>query len=205
MGFEYGCFVSYMRPEHPMMVEFMDGLVTALNSELEPFVPKPLVYLDRERLQGGAKFTPALSRALCASACWIVVYVPQYPSHEYCLREYRAMQLLEERRRRELGSRVLPEQGMIIPVILRGDPGQLPDGLGERAHCLKFNRFTTYSGDILRNQDYIEQIERLAPYVKEIHDMGSELSFDCTQFSIPELDGDPGIASPPQPFPGDPP
>lgn len=203
MGFEYGCFVSYMRPEHPMMTEFMAGLVEALKSEFEPFVPKPLVYLDTERLQPGFEFNAALAKALCSSACWIVVYVPQYTDHEYCLREYRAMQMLEQRRRDELGDRLMPEHGMIIPIILRGEPAQLPDGVGQRAHCLEFNRFTTTTGEILRNDAYIEEIGRLGPYIREIHDLGKHLKGDCNQLSLAELNGNPGFESTSQPFPGD--
>lgn len=204
MGFEYGCFISYMRPEHKMMAQFVDELVEALESEFEPYLPKPLVYRDVDRLRSGHRFTPALGRALCASACWIVVYVPQYADHDYCLREFRAMRVLEERRRSELSGRLMPEEGMIIPVILRGEPRQLPDDLGEQAHCLVFNKFTTASGKILRNRRYVEEIGKLAPYVQRLHSLGEHLKLDCGDFTIPQLDGPSGFHRSKPSFPGHP-
>lgn len=201
MAFEYGCFISYVHARHPLMKEFVDGLAQALESELEPMIGPGRVYIDRERLKPGYRFDPALAQGLCASACMIVVYVPQYVKHEYCLREFRAMQLLEEERRAALNGKLESHQGMIIPVILRGDPGDLLGDVTPQPQYLNFKKFSTATANILRLPSYIDQITKVADYITEIYGLGDGLSNDCGGFEIPPLSGPVPVVSP-QGFPG---
>jgi hypothetical protein len=207
MAFEHGCFISHVHAEEPLMQEFVRELARALRSELEPLIGDIVdttVYLDEERLKGGEKFNQALAQALCASACWIMVYVPSYFRRDYCQREFRAMQILEERRLSNPDVELEPRKGMIIPIILRGKREQLPAGLGEEIHCLEFSRFSTASSEILRHESFIAQIAERAAFIEEIFKFGDGLTQDCGQFSIPELDEIPDIAAAEQGFPGRP-
>lgn len=201
MAFEYGCFISHVSAEEPLMTEFLDSLVSALKSELEPYMDQP-VFVDQERMRPGYRFNPALAHGLCASACWIPVYVPQFWKRDYCLRELKAMLDLESSRRNVLGDHLDPRISMIIPVILRGKREDLPAGLGDAVHCLTFDGFSTAEGDILRNSTYIAQVGEVAAYVNGIFGLGEELSCDCSQFAIPEAGKQLGTPPPPQPFPG---
>ena len=201
MAFEYGCFISHVHATKPLLSEFVTGLKSALESELEAYVRDP-VYIDEERLRPSYRWNEALARAMCKSACWIVVYVPQYPLREYCMRELQAMRVLEHRRRQQLGDDLAAEKGMIVPVVLRGRPDDLPDSLAEGVHYLDFSRFTTASGEILRSDVYMEQIVELAKDIHEIFELGAALDDDCTEFSIPRLDGDLGFQPHRQAFPG---
>lgn len=200
MGFEYGCFVSHVSAEEPLMTEFLASLVTALKSELEPYIDQP-VFVDEERMQPGYRFNEALSRALCASACWIVVYVPQYWNRKYCMRELQAMLDLERSRRGILRNRIDDRVSMIIPIILRGSLDELPAELNKAVHCLRFNAFTTAEADILRNPSYIAEIAEVSSYIHGIYRLGEELNCDCAEFAIPSLDGSLGSPPPAQPFP----
>lgn len=207
MGFEHGCFISHVSAEEPLMQEFVTELAKALRSELEPLIGDfvdTTVYLDEERLRGGNKFNLALGQALCASACWVMVYVPQYFRRDYCQREFRAMQILEEERLKQPEIELDPREGMIIPIILRGKREQLPDGLSDQVHCLEFSRFSTASSEILRHESFMEQITERAHFIEKIFGLGNGLSRDCGQFSIPELDRIPSIAASRQGFPGRP-
>lgn len=189
------------------MQEFVIELARALRSELEPLIGdrvETTVYLDEERLKGGEKFNLALARALCASACWVMVYVPQYFRRPYCQREFRAMQILEERRLSYPDIGLEPHKGMIIPIILRGKREQLPGGLSEEVHCLEFSRFSTASSEILRHESFIAQIAERAAFIEEVFELGNGLVEDCGQFSIPELSQVPGVATSKQGFPGRP-
>jgi hypothetical protein len=207
MAFEHGCFISHVSAEEPLMREFVTELAKALRSELEPLIGdfvESTVYLDEERLKGGDKFNLALGRALCASACWVMVYVPQYFRRDYCQREFRAMQMLEEQRLRQPEIELQPQEGMIIPIILRGRREQLPDGLSEEVHCLEFSRFSTASSEILRHASFIDQITERALFIQKVFELGKGLSQDCGQFSIPTLDQVSGVAAAKQGFPGRP-
>ena len=207
MAFEHGCFISHVHAEEPLMREFVTELARALRSELEPLIGdivETTVYLDEDRLKGGEKFNLALARALCASACWVMVYVPQYFRREYCAREFRAMQILEEQRLRYPELELEPNEGMIIPVILRGNPEQLPSEIGEEIQCLEFSRFSTASSEILRHEHFMEQIAERALFIQKIFELGNPLMHDCGQFSIPELNETPDVAVPRQGFPGRP-
>ncbi|MDX6603256.1 MAG: hypothetical protein QOF13_2458 [Solirubrobacterales bacterium] len=205
MAFEHGCFISHVHAKEALMREFVDELAKALRSELEPLIGdfvKDTVYLDEERLKGGEKFNLALARALCASACWVMVYVPQYFRRPYCQREFRAMQILEERRLTDIG--LEPHKGMIIPIILRGERERLPNGLGEEVHCLEFSRFSTSNSEIIRHESFIDQIAERAAFIEEVFQLGNGLTEDCSQFSIPELEEIPAVVAPKQGFPGRP-
>jgi len=207
MAFEHGCFISHVHAKEALMQEFVDELAKALRSELEPLIGDfvdTTVYLDEERLKGGEKFNLSLARALCASACWVMVYVPQYFRREYCRREFGAMQILEAQRRNHPGIELKPNQGMIIPIILRGKREQLPAGLSEEVHCLEFSRFSTSNSEILRHESFIDQIAERAAFIEEVFQLGNGLNHDCGQFSIPELDEVPDVAVSKQGFPGRP-
>jgi hypothetical protein len=100
MPFKHACFISYRRHEQSELSErFIADLCSAVRNELAVLLDEDL-YIDRERLRGGAFFNPALADALCKSVCMIVVYTPTYFSREhlYCAREYLAMEKLEKTR-----------------------------------------------------------------------------------------------------------
>ncbi|HYI98377.1 MAG TPA: toll/interleukin-1 receptor domain-containing protein [Thermoleophilaceae bacterium] len=193
MTYEYGCFISHIGSQRPLITEFVTSLETALASELEAHIDGSAeeVYLDRTRLKPGFMFNEALADAICKSACWIVVYVPQYPFRDYCMREFRAMQMLEERRRRELGHRIERDQGMIFPVILRGGIDQLPVEIAKQRQYLDFKKYSTADVEILRNERYQEQLVQLASQIGDLYRLGDHLGDqDCGRFAMPRHDAD---------------
>jgi hypothetical protein len=198
--FEYGCFISYVHAREELMREFMASLVPALKGELEPLVRNG-VYLDNDRLATGTKHEHALGRVLCASACWVLIYVPQYLEHDYCMREFRAMQILEERRRRALGHRLPREKGMILPIVLRGDKAELPEQITSSMY-LEFTQYTVASPKINVNESSMNEIRELASYVKEIFKLGAHLSEDCSEFDLPPAGGGLSFDPAPPKFPG---
>ncbi len=188
------------------MREFLDHLCEAFRSALEPYV-KPYVqqgvYRDRERMCAGYRFDEELGRAICESASWLVVYSPAYRGQEYCLRELAAMQQLEDERRRILGTQLKPEEGMIIPIILRGGHEQLPESI-RRYHHLDFRSWTTASGQILRNARYVREIDHVAEYISRLVGLGQQLEgAHCEDFVLPRGSGrSPFPNLRPQPLPG---
>ena len=95
MPLVYSCFISYRHDYVQIAEDFQD----ALENELSLLINLP-VYRDEERLQGGDFYNSRLAKALCRSACMVMIYTPRYfdARSTYCAREFRAMELLEEDR-----------------------------------------------------------------------------------------------------------
>jgi len=74
---KYGCFISYCHGQYDLTRRFVEQLVSALQSSLEPYFDSGnCVFIDKDRLQPGYKFNEALGEAVCKSICMIVVCCP---------------------------------------------------------------------------------------------------------------------------------
>lgn len=190
MPFENACFISYRHHEQSLLAErFINDLCVALRSELAVRIEEDL-YVDRERLQGGAFFNAALARALCKSMCMIVVYTPTYFSkkHPYCAQEYRAMERLEKRRLAKLQKSLSKECGLIIPIVLRGEE-TLPADIRVKRFYYSFERFSLTSREIAKNKQFENSVREIAKAIharKQMFDaLREDLTFDCDGFSFP--------------------
>ena len=187
MPFEYSCFISYSHGQYDLTKRFVEELTDALKIYIEPYLGKQ-VYIDRERLKPGYHFNEALSEAICQSVCMIVVYWPTYEEHQYCLREYAAMEALEEKRFNTLGEAATREKGMIIPIILRGED-ELPPKIKGKIHYSDFSKFTLAETSIKNKPEYIEKIEEIAKHIRKLYrafqDSGKQICKDCSSFTIP--------------------
>jgi hypothetical protein len=186
---KHSCFISYASGEHELLRRFMRDLTRALESALEPWLPRELtVYRDTSGLRAGNQVEPALARALCQSLCMVLVYTPNYGRREFCLREFAGMRRLQDLRFERMN---LPhsDKGLIIPIILRGRREDLPPHLREHIHCLDFSPYTTSNQSILRNWAYMSQIERVAQYIHDLYCMveGADIidQMDCEAFELP--------------------
>jgi hypothetical protein len=184
MPYEHAAFISWPHLKEELGRTFVENLHEALSGSLEPHV-RQKVYIDKQRLIPGQLFAPALAQAMCASATWVVVYTPRYFEQDFCRREYAAMKLLEQERRTALGTQLPTERGMIIPVIFRGQDHRIREDLKDGSHYLDFRKFTLANPDIKRNDDYVQQIERLAEYIAELCEIGTEGPTDCATFELP--------------------
>ena len=191
MPFKYSCFISYCHGQGELMKGFVQELKQALRDYLEPYLDEE-IYIDEDRLQPGFKFNTALAKAICQSVCMIVVYVPKYPKHTYCLQEYTAMEKIEEMRLELLGSNHDSERGMIIPILFRGDRDKLPQKIRSHRHFCDFSKFTTAFTSIRRKKEYVEKIEDIAQFVARLYDecrsSGKELCSSCDAFEMPTED-----------------
>ena len=192
MAFNYSCFISYVHSGLPTVSgaplrEFVEEFESRLRGELEAQVDEP-VFRDNASLSGGDVLDPALGEALCTSAAWVVVYVPRYMKREYCRREFAAMLLLEEERRRALMGRLPLKTGMIMPVLLRGEGVELPlPDAGERI-WEDFKAYDAQSNPIGGNSDYSEKICRIAERIALLCSLDRELGHvlgRCGQFELP--------------------
>jgi hypothetical protein len=169
-----------------MMNDFVNELKQALVDEMATTFDED-VYIDKEGLGGGDHFNEALATAICHSLCMIAVYVPKYETHPFCLREYRAMEILEQRRMKLVKKSKLGNKGMIIPIVLRGVE-DLPEDISKRVHYLDFSKYTTASVNIRKNEEYVSEIRKIAASMHELYKALRNIDpcADCESFSLPE-------------------
>lgn len=182
MSFKYACFISYCHGNAGLINNFVPQFVEALKAELEAYLDIE-VFIDRERMKPGYRFNEKLAEAICQSVCMIVVYFPRYDEHSYCLREYTAMEILEGKR---LGAQPSNE-GLIIPIILRGKVEDLPPKLKDHIHCADFSYYTTASKEISKDEESVEKIRVIAEYIKAQRDrLKDAVCDDCNTFQLPD-------------------
>jgi hypothetical protein len=188
MPFTHPCFISYVHGEHALVKGFVNQLKAALEAYLEPYFDEG-PYIDEKGLRPGNLFNDVLADAICRSACMIVVYVPKYDKHAYCLREYTAMEILEEKRLKVLGHEGRGV-GLIIPIILRGRQDDLPVKIRDHIHFCDFSKFSTADADISKNPEYVSKINDIALYIfdlyKKFEDAGMDMCIDCQTFQMPD-------------------
>jgi hypothetical protein len=207
MSFRHSCFISYCHGEGELIRPFIEQLRSALDSCLEPYLDEK-VFLDADRLRPGYRFNEALGRALCESVSMIMVYVPKYERHDYCMREFSAMEAIERKRLAMLGDNA-HGMGLIIPVVLRGRTEDLPAWIRDRRHFCDFSRFTTASRSIRSNSEYAQKVDNISSYIFELYRLfQSSLDdpcADCHSFELPTTKDMDGVRISPQeqiqPFP----
>ena len=199
MSLRYSCFVSYAHGQHAYMSKFKNDLVEALKCYLEPHLDtENELFVDSEQLGGGDDIDQRIARALCESACMLVIYSPRYEAHAYTRREFAAMQLIELERRQWYA---LPSH-LIIPVIMTRHPVSLPAQITDGMY-VDFSRYTLASGDLKTNLDFLPDINRIvqrivAHYHCLKHYMPPE--HDCGRFVLPDIPAE-WRAVPPPHFP----
>jgi len=187
MTIRHGCFFSYAHGQHAYMSKFKDDLVDALKCYLEPhFDNEEELFIDSEQLGGGDDLDEKIARALCESACMIVIYTPKYEAHGYTRREFAAMQLIERERKQWY---TLPSH-LIIPVIMTRHPVGLPPQITGPGMYVDFSRYTLASGDLKTNPDFIPDIEKMVHRIAEHYHClkrSTPPGHDCSRFVLPEI------------------
>ena len=189
MPLKYGCFISYRHNDDPLSQRIIDDLYEALKGELKARGVE--VFLDRTRLKGGDFFNQQLARALCESACMILVFLPGYFDKEntYCAREYRAMVLLEAERIARL-----PENngiGFIMTVVFRSQEVLPQEIFGKREVYLEFEQFLLSDSAINKNPKYAPLVKRIADNIFNkymlLRTLGDEVCESCDEFCFPDV------------------
>lgn len=187
--FEYSCFVSYRNSNYGLGSTFISELCDALNGELEQ-QSVPGIYLDRINGQPGDFLTPALSSALCRSACMIAIANPGYfdSSRNYCAKEYRAMEILERQRRHGLQQRgIIHDHGLIIPIIYRGFD-RAPAMIKDTRIARDFSGYQLGGTQMSHNPLFNQEIRDIASYIARRYDeliTLTDVCAECDSFELP--------------------
>lgn len=187
MAFKHACFISYCRPQHELLKGFVAQLKRALDAELESYLDEK-VFIDDTDVAPGDKHAEVLARAICESVCMVVVWSPRYDRHPYCLREFEAMRIVEERRRQLLGPNKAHGRGFIISIIVRGGDA-VPDRIREQDTYCDFSSFTLAMPDIIRNPEYVSSVRAIAAKINSLYGLFQSTTVDpcqtCLEFRLP--------------------
>jgi hypothetical protein len=188
MPLEYCCFISYPHGQdnvlQPLMKEFLEGLRAEIYAQT-----RKRLWIDFECLQGGDRWNDKLGSDLCKSVCMIVVYTPLYfdPENAFCGREYKAMEILEEKRLKLLPPQNLRNHGLIIPIVLRGEK-RLPSVIKSHQYY-SFNDIELADPQVKVRQKYSAEIKKIAEYIVErcfeFEGLIVDPCSDCDQFVLP--------------------
>jgi hypothetical protein len=208
----YSCFISYRHPATSGGREekLIQHVVRALKDHLEVYTHDHAVYFDQQRLVPGYEYNEALAKAICRSACMVVVYWPSYLESDYCRKEIRTMLAIEKERRELLGS-ALHGCRLFLPVIIRGRFEDLPREVRDGCQYLDYKAQATRPDfNIGDDPKMSEELYRVAEYVKNICDKmkaaEDRLFAKCEEFMLASVRSTEieliGSAVAPQPFPG---
>ncbi len=208
----YSCFISYRHPAISGGLEekLIRHVVTAVKDHIAVYTHKYEVYFDEDRLIPGYEYNENLAKALCRSACMIVVYWPSYLESDYCRKEIETMLDIEETRRRILG-RQLHGCRLFVPIIVHGDYEDLPQQMREGCQYLNYTaQSIRHDFNIGDDQDVSAKLYGIAKYVKSLCDKMSavedKLFNACDTFAFPQQPGGgsrvTSISIPSQLFPG---
>ena len=116
------CFISYRHVGNceKFVRAFRDSLKEELENHFWKFKGLEGPFLDDSRMIGAPYLESTIAEAICNSVCMIVIYLPSYfnEDYPYCAREFRAMQLIDAKRRKLLPPNAHMDS-LIIPVFFR--------------------------------------------------------------------------------------
>lgn len=190
MTIKNACFISYPHSRQGQSNQnFVKQLVKSLQHSIGYEVVEG-IYLDSARLEPGYIWNDALAQAICESACMIVLYTPLYPMSDYCLREFVAMEQIEEERKELLGNKYDRIKRMIIPLVI---PGFSP--LPEKITNIQYEDVSSFklkpidTNKYKKARELIEKISEQILYnleiTKEIND--HEKLSECDKFKVPDI------------------
>jgi hypothetical protein len=189
MPFQYACFISYAHDDGDLVTEFIEHLRKKLLDELGAyFDADEKLFIDRDSIDVGDAWEARIAGAMCRSACWMMVYMPKYRRKEYCRREYRAMVELEGGRRTMLKHRLPADRGMIIPVLLRSVPEDLPPAARKYQ---AIGDLRSYKVGHAPNAKIDDTLMKLAKQIYELWQLGEEveeLTDRCAVYPLPQDD-----------------
>jgi hypothetical protein len=189
MPLDFSCFVSFASAQEKVLEPLVSDLVRGLKQEIYVLTRKE-VWIDSERLEGGQRFNERLATDLCKSVCMVVLYTPLYfdIEHTYCAREYRAMEILEERRFTSFNGKLDKSNGLILPIIVRGEK-TFPRAIRDERQCYFFDDILLADPEVKLRSRYADQIRQMSEYIFErcnsFDGLPEDVCADCDEFVLP--------------------
>lgn len=205
--FEYVCFVSYRNSQQNegRLNTFAKKLTEEIALSFEAFLPDSsvrdanghAVFLD-QHIFNNYDFEPVrLGHGLCKSICWLVLFSRNYLGGSlWCASELVGMLQLEEKRLQNLNLEGNPDFGFVVPVLLAGDPTNLPPELAARKrHVVDLRKFFLRPSFATDN-DFVDLLTGMLDRIGRVHEVvlgeNVNLCSDCGNFQLSDVGQLPG-------------
>lgn len=208
--FEYALFVSYRhsrQEQNGLVSTFARELAEALERNIDTYLFEDIgrerntsqIFLDEQVIPGGNWIIREISEGLYRSVCWVFIFTRHYLRGSlYCASELKGMVDIQKLRKELLGNEF--NDNLIIPVLLRGDVGDMPAALQGIAVKSDFRKFSLAAKNIAELPEFVPKIEELAEWIaqrqKEQCDKSKELQVNlCTNhqaFTIEDVNTEAG-------------
>ncbi|MFM9946993.1 MAG: hypothetical protein ACKV1O_03570 [Saprospiraceae bacterium] len=222
--FEYACFISYRNgfrvQDHlnTFTKKFADVIANTVQGFLADSDVRDMaernVFLDQDIFPNYDFQIDQLSQGLCKSICWVVMFTRDYQGGSlWCASELEGMTRLEKERLEKIMLDGNPDIGFVVPVLLTGDPSDMPFYLQRRKkhlidlrHLFLRPKFETENefNDLLTG--LLDKIGRVQKVVLE---KNVNLCEDCAAFRLVDVSSTEGreqiadfvktLKTPPQP------
>jgi len=222
--FEYTCFISYRNgfnvQDHlntftKKIAEIISGTIQGFLVESDARDTKGrIVFLDQDVFGNNDFRIEALSKGLCKSICWIVMFTRDYTGGSlWCASELEGMTRLEKERLEKIKLEGNPDMGFVVPVLLAGDISDMPDFLQkQKKHIIDLRRLFLRKKFEDENEftdlltELLDKIGRVQTVVLE---KNVNLCEDCVTFRLVDVSSPKGkeqivdfvktLKTPPQP------
>lgn len=175
--FEHSAFVSWRNGKKDkttnllkddLLNEFAIQLHEALEDQLIALTGKD-IFIDIQKINGAYFLKAKFSKALCHSACYILIYTPTYFNAEklYCTAEFLTMKEIEQQRHTILGQ-ITPLKSLIIPIVLRGKD-TIPAIFDDIAYRVEFHNWNNTGRKIKKDKKYAGVINDIAKNISELY------------------------------------
>lgn len=187
MAFGKACFISY--PHNAG--KSVDAFVTRLKVELQDRVAQVVagdVVTDHDFMTG-ADFNKAIAKAICESACLIVVYMPVYERKAFCIQEYVAMERHQASRYQKLKRDLSGKLGMVIPLVYTGQEARIPAWISKQINYKNISKHTIADPvRIFDTQDFKQWLVEVADVIDQLYNEfkgAGNLCTDCDTDTLP--------------------
>ena len=192
MAFKKACFISYPHNAGKSVDSFVERLKDELKDRLAQFVSDPVV-TDHD-FPIGANFNKAIAKAICESACLLVVYMPVYERKTFCIQEYIAMERHQKNRYRTLNRDLSDQLGMILPLVYTGQENRIPVWISQKINYRNISQATIADPvSIFETEDFKKWLVDVAQLIDGLYNafkLAGNLCAGCDTDILPDPDGE---------------
>jgi hypothetical protein len=179
-GYEHHCFISWPHTQDDDLTDLALTVQAVIQRKLAASFARPAVFLDKQ-IQGGDVWQNRIRRALCRSVSMVAICAPVYyhPDHEWCGREWAAMEMISDLRLRGKDFKT------IIPLMYKVS-NPLPPAVSNIQYIdvsrvfLLGRRYYNLTEFRAKIQQIVTSIEKIAEELWR-----SQTRADCEAFQIP--------------------
>ncbi len=222
--FKYTCFISYRNGyninDQPNV--FSATFAAEISKTIQYYLPDSNVrdenghnvFLDQHIFPNFAFDLQTLSAGLCKSIAWVILYSRDYFGESlWCASELEGMSRLEQKRLQHLEAENNPDIGFVIPVLIAGNPEEMPPFLRQRKNHMVDLRRLYLRPNFEKEGEFTDKLTDLLDKIGIVQTVvlnkKTDICASCPDFTLHDIDTEEGknqirnfitnIKTPPQP------